>query len=286
MIKLLNIKVKCQTHLKEFFILNKHKNYLEIHNDRIRQRSLENNIFHIPFDSYFKNREEIVIQNHKELFLKASAFKNTKDSSNTLSSINESGNTGGIKYNKSYTNNKNYNFESENNLNADLYDVANVFNKRSSNNKLKKKKKSKFLIMKKKVPKTLRNKKIKEKNGIIHLNKKRKKKPKTKFRDVLEHGYHDFVLNKKNNYKSNRSFQSSGRYGKRDECFDNPVNSVTTKSRFVSPISERLIMNNKKPYIFVGNASYTQRFKRNNAPQSKILTNMFKQRYLSSKSSR
>lgn len=50
------------------------KNYSEIHYERIRQRSLERDFINFPSNPYYRQREEYVQQNHKNLFMRPIDF--------------------------------------------------------------------------------------------------------------------------------------------------------------------------------------------------------------------
>ena len=50
-------------------------NYSDIHSERVKQRSLERDVANLLPNPYFKNREDFVKQQHKQLFVRPADFK-------------------------------------------------------------------------------------------------------------------------------------------------------------------------------------------------------------------
>mmetsp|Transcript_24 Transcript_24/g.17 ORF Transcript_24/g.17 Transcript_24/m.17 type:complete len:158 (+) Transcript_24:507-980(+) len=142
-------------------------------------------------------------------------------------------------------------------MNMDLYSVIQTENKTPKVNKFCKKKKSKVMVMKKRTHgynKTKR--KIREKNGIIHFAKT-KREP-SSFMDQLRKSTKESISSKNKKSKISSSVTSRKNISKLTNSLKKNLQN-SSQNRYISPISERLILNQQKPYIFIGNASYTKK---------------------------
>ncbi|CAI2381089.1 unnamed protein product [Moneuplotes crassus] len=206
---------------------SKNRNYIEIHTDKIRQRSLENDFLRPSAESYHLKREKLVKRNHKELFLKPYNFADQHKSSQSRSS-------------RAFKNSENFD-----RLNTDLYSVRN--SQKKSKKKKRFGKKKQILIMKTKRHGPKKHKRN-DKAKIIHLGKDRKQ-----FSHILVNNPMEYKRNKEDIQRSQTRINSN-------ESFNN-ANTRSHRSvdhgRYISPASERLILNNHRPYIFIGKASYT-----------------------------
>lgn len=253
---------------------NKNRNYSEIHSERLRQRSLEKDVENTTVDSFYRNREIFVKQNHRELFIKPNEVTNMKQKYAITDSSFGPENT---------LPNHSLGAENVNKLNTDLSytnqttEKLNKFISKTASNKNKKKKK--VVVMKKRDFGIKRSKKkLTSRKGVIHLATRRRKSENQDKADLIKQGQQEFLSLKTGSNKSSFTVSSkTSRIKNTSSKLSSKASSVDRKQYYM-PISERLIQNSQRPYIFIGTASYTQK---GNAqmPRNHFLTEMLNKRH-------
>lgn len=217
----------------------KNRNYSQIHSERVRQLSKEKDVVNNTVNPYYRERQEFVDRNHQNLFIRPSGSNPRQRL--TFSKMSTSGNQSIDSFYKA--------FKVDNSTSTISKNTPKVLNSKHKN-----KKKSKVVVMKKKTKRTKRTTRLMPKDGVIHLGKSRKTPTNFQGSDLGLHKTEVFSLHTFNSQKS--SFTNPSSQGKTYRTHGS--SSVDRQAPYV-PISDRLLMNQVQPHIFVGPASYTQK---------------------------
>jgi len=251
---------KMSSSLERILNKNKPRSYSQMHSEKMKQRTIDNELLQLTAANYNSERQKFLSKNHKLLFMRPQdgKVKQQLNFYNTSPTLDNSLSTARHTFNG---------VENQNVMNTEVSRHMNALTTKASptmQKVAKGKNKTKITVLKKKSKVTVATtRKTNFKTGVIKLKKGKKKTTARVGRQKAQ--VHAFKINsfrpisKLSSDKPKKRLTEINSVGR--------SNSGRTHNQDLVPVGLNSNVLDSKSYIFVGQAAYTHKYKRNLAPK-------------------